>query len=94
MKKRAIILVFALVFTVIFIIASIITVMANSVKNDTLVLKQYGNNIALYKNEKLEEIYDDIDTRLLSDYDRYLLRKGIKIENYEHLKTILEDYDG
>ncbi len=87
------IIIFALILTLAAIISAIIIVYAFKKNNEPYYLKSLNNNVALYKGKVLVEVYDDINTNNLTDYDRYLLRNGIVVENIENIDEILEDYN-
>ena len=94
MTKRIRILAIITAVSVILIVFCIITV--NNFKaeqNQKLILKTKGTHLALYKGQRIVEVYDEIDVRRLTDYDRHLLNKGITIESESELLAILEDYD-
>lgn len=94
MTKKLRILAITVAVSIFIIIICLITI--NNVKptkTQDLVLKTSGNNIALYKGEQIIEVYDEIDVRRLTDYDRQLLKKGILVESESDLLSILEDYD-
>ena len=65
-----------------------------TITKDTYTLRSYRNSVALYKNEELLQIYDDIVLNTLPESDIYQLSKGIVIENLAQISSILEDYDG
>lgn len=62
--------------------------------DNSLYLKAYENTVALYKNEKIEEIYEDIVLNALPIKDQNMLKQGILINNDEELLELLEDFDG
>ena len=64
--------------------------------NETAVytLKTHGENIALYKNNSVKEIYYTVDTENLPQADIDLLDKGIILENPDDVWIYIEDYDG
>ena len=85
----------------VLILLSAITLLSNpnykkekSISDDVYVLKSYKNCLALYKNDEIFEIYDDIVLNTLPVGDVIVLNKGIVIENLSDVSNILEDYDG
>lgn len=93
MTKSRKFIIFSLSITLSLILAAIILVFAYKESKTPYYLKSLNQNVALYKGKTLIEIYDDIDINLLTDYDRYLLRNGIIVENPEKIDEILEDYN-
>lgn len=57
-------------------------------------LKAYKNTVALYKGEKLMEIYDGIVLDTLPEADRYALEDGIDFDDLNAVRSAVEDYDG
>ncbi len=94
LKRRCLICCIMICLTFITVMASVITVNAKRSAVPQKILKEYGNSIALYVGRDVERVYPDIDIRNLTDYDRYLLRKGIIITNESQLAELLADYDG
>lgn len=85
-----------IVVTLSVIIVAVCIISTNIIRtreNQPLILKAKDDHIALYKGDRIIEEYDDIDIRMLTDYDRYLLRNGIEVTDRTHLLSILEDYD-
>ena len=58
------------------------------------ILKEYNNTVALYKGEKVLNVYDGIVVSSLPNDDRQRLKNGIKLRNPEDAQAIIEDYDG
>ena len=58
-------------------------------------MKEYNGKIALFRenSEKPYQIFE-IETYLLPDADRQMLKEGIFAEDEETLRKILEDWDG
>ena len=57
-------------------------------------LKSYRNCVALYKNEEIIEIYDDIVLSNLPEKDKDNLKNGIEFESIADVDCALKDYDG
>lgn len=69
---------------------------AKSSKNesDLWVLHSYGNNVALYKNEQVVEVYSGILLDTLPEEDKRQLDNGLLFHSKEEALTAIEDYDG
>lgn len=93
MTKSRKFIIYSLSITLSFIIAAIIFVFCYKKSKEPYYLKSFENNVALYKGNRIVEIYDDININILTDYDRFLLRNGIIVENIEKVDEILEDYN-
>ncbi len=61
---------------------------------ETYTLKSYRNCVALYKNEEIIEIYDDIVLNNLPPNDKAILKSGIEFNSISEVDTALQDYDG
>lgn len=95
MKNRLSIVIGTLCMTVFVIIASVISVFADNKKEENdLILKEYNGSVALFQNDEIKEIYDEIVISVLPDSDKEILKSGIVIESEEQLASIIEDYDG
>lgn len=62
-------------------------------KREIWQLKAEDNNIALYKNEELIEIFDDIYVDVLPKADREELKNGISFETRSDAMKAAEDYN-
>ncbi len=56
-------------------------------------LKAYGDFLALYKGEKVEEIYEEIVISSLPSLDREKFINGVTVTDFEKLDEILEDFE-
>lgn len=61
---------------------------------ETWILHSYGNNVALYKNKEIVEVFGAIMLDTLPDEDKRLLDNGIAFPNKEEALNAIEDYDG
>ncbi len=61
---------------------------------ESWVLHSYGNNVALYKDEEIIEVYGGIMLDTLPDEDKKLLDNGIVFSSREEAVNAIEDYDG
>ncbi len=61
---------------------------------DIYTLRSYRNCVALYKNEEIIEIYDDIVFNNLPPNDKAILKNGIEFYNISDVDIALMDYDG
>ncbi|MBQ8203154.1 MAG: hypothetical protein IJZ75_02620 [Clostridia bacterium] len=59
----------------------------------TYTLKSYRNCVALYENQEIVEIYDEIVLSNLPPSDRNNFDKGIVFESKTDAHIALEDYD-
>lgn len=69
-------------------------ILTDTKKENKYILKTYEDNIALFKNGKVEEIYDTVTIWELPDKDINLLNEGIKLKSKEQALQYVEDYDG
>lgn len=58
------------------------------------VLSSYGNNVALYNENEVVEVYGSISIENLPVGDRERLKRGIVFRSREEARTAVEDYDG
>ena len=95
-KQRNIII----ISVVLTVAAVIILVVAGFAASDTeyepsgWVIKSYGNSVALYNGDELEEIYTDIVLDTLPPEDVNMLESGIVFPTREEAEQAMEDYDG
>ena len=62
-------------------------------ENDYYTIKEYDGKIAVFKNTEDTPItVYEAYISLLPEYDRNLLKKGIKAKSTEELQKIIEDY--
>lgn len=94
MKNRLVILTVVLTLTVLVVITSFISVLANENERNTVILREYNNSAALFRGKEIIKTYDEIVISVLPESDRKLLEMGIVIESEEQLNSIIEDYDG
>jgi len=94
MKKKLLILTFAVLITLTFIIASLFNNNVTQQSDDTLVLKENNGQVVLFEGTQILRVYDTIIIDVLPDSDKEALKRGITIENEEQLLSIIEDYDG
>ena len=94
MKKKLLILTFAVLITLTFIIASLSNNNVTQQSDDTLVLKENNGQVVLFEGTQVLRVYDTIIIDVLPDSDKEALKRGITIENEEQLLSIIEDYDG
>ena len=80
------------VITALFITLGILYSPVKS-KREIWQLKTLENNIALYKNEELIEIFDDIYLDVLPAADREELKNGIAFETRSDAVRATEDYN-
>ena len=90
-KTAAAVLAFTLIFTTILIV---ISYRNKKSEYEQYTLREYKGTVALYKGEKIIDIYDGIVTANLPLADREELAKGIDVKNSDEAQIIIEDYDG
>ena len=81
--------------TLIFNVLLILLFYRNKSQNEVkYVLKDYNENVALFKDDEVITVYDGIVLTSLpySDIQRFI--EGIKVESPEEAETIIENYDG
>lgn len=103
MKKRLFLLGGTVIATVI-LCAVLLTVstsagatadaVSSSPEELNFTLLAYGGAVALFDDEELLEVYDDIVLNALPPADRTALEEGIAIKSFEQLSALLEDFDG
>lgn len=96
-KKRAVILIVAVIFAA-TALGALITkgLIDNKFVNEAAkryTLKTYGDFLALYNGEKLEEIYEEIVISSLPPLDREKFLNGVTVTDIEKLDEILEDFE-
>ncbi len=62
-------------------------------KSNIYTLKSYRNCVALYENQEIVEIYNEIVLNNLPPTDRQILEKGINFNSKTDVQSALEDYD-
>ena len=97
-KKRAVILIVAVIVAAAALGALITkSLLDDKFDNDgaynQYTLKAYGDFLALYKGEKLEEIYEEIVITSLPALDREKFLNGVTVSDIERLDEILEDFE-
>ena len=77
------------------LIATLVSLLRiNTEQNAKWVLHSYGNNIALYNNDEIVEVYGSVAIDTLPIEDRNRLNNGIVFRTREEALTAIEDYDG
>ncbi len=94
MKNKLLILAVVICLTVLVVLASFISVMANENEEKAVILKEHNGSVALFRGKEIIKLYDEIVISVLPESDRELLKNGIVIESEEQLNSIIEDYDG
>ncbi len=61
---------------------------------EKFMLKSYKNTVALYKNDELIRVYNNIVLNTLPQKDIQSFNKGIPVSNEIQAELMLEDYDG
>ena len=99
MKKRTRIYLIAILISLFIalglLIATLVSLLrSNDVKQTRWVLHSYGNNIALYNNEQIVEVYGSVSLDTLPQRDVNKLNEGIFFNTREEALSAVEDYDG
>lgn len=98
MKKTKIYLIAILISLLIalgLLIATLVSLLkATETKETKWVLHSYGNNIALYNNEQIVEVYGSVSLDTLPQRDVNKLNEGIFFNTREEALSAIEDYDG
>lgn len=99
MKKRRRIYLIAILISLLIALGILITTLfsllrVNDVKETKWVLHSYGNNIALYNNEEIVEVYGTVSLDTLPQKDIKRLNEGIVFNTREEALSAIEDYDG
>ncbi len=77
------------------LIATLVSLLKQNITQETKwVLHSYGNNIALYNNDEIVEVYGSVALDTLPLEDRNRLDNGIVFNTREEALTAIEDYDG
>ncbi len=84
----------ALIVCIIVIVFSSIGPKQPTQISDVYTLRAYKNTVALYKNDTMLTVYDDIVLNTLPQSDILAFRKGIAVSSQDEAENILEDYDG
>ncbi len=97
-KKRGVIITIAVIFAVVALSAIITKTLLdekfdNNGTANEYTLKAYGDFLALYEGEKLEEIYEEIVISSLPALDREKFINGVTVKDIEKLDEILEDFE-
>jgi len=60
------------------------------------ILKEYNGCIGVFKEGEKEpsRVLEDVVVKSLPEYDRKLLKTGIKVYSLWELQDLIEDYDG
>lgn len=85
---------------IVIIILLILTVAANKEQTDekynekVYVVKSYKNTVALYIDDDIAEVYDNIVLNSLPQSDQNKLNKGICVKDENEAIRLIENYDG
>lgn len=60
------------------------------------IVKETEGKIAVFESGKSEPLYylEEVVFKTLPEYDRQLLKSGIKVKTDKELQKVIEDYDG
>ncbi len=85
-----------LISTVVAVFLLILTGLkfTNDTVESSYKLKAYKNTVALYKNNEMVEVYEDVVLSNLPEGDRISLGEGIEFKNMQQVRLALQDYDG
>ncbi len=97
LKTRLIVLVIAVIIS----IASIAAINSyagkleqNAADLQPLILREYQGSVAVYKGDRVLEIFRTVEFNALPEYDKNQLKNGIAFENMEEVYSVIEDFDG
>ena len=66
---------------------------AGNANNYEYLLKEYEGRLAVYKKNSTEpDMVFDLLIKMLPEYDRSMLQRGIYMETYEDAQRMVEDY--
>lgn len=66
----------------------------SNAEGEKYLLKAHENTVALFKENKIIKVYDEIVLSTLPESDIYTLKNGIVYEKIEDADLAAEDYDG
>ena len=94
-KKRLIIMVSLISLSIITVITAVIITLNKNANKLTpeYRLIAYENNIALFKNDELIKIFDEVVLNSLPKYDQESFKKGIIVSEINKIDEIIEDYE-
>lgn len=94
-KKRLIIMLSLISLSIITVITAVfVTLNKNTNKlTQEYRLIAYENNIALFKNDELIKIFDEVVLNSLPKYDQESFKKGIIVSEINKIDEIIEDYE-
>lgn len=91
-KKTALtVIIFTLILSVILIL---IYYRSNKAVKDKYILKEYNGTVALFENDDILSVYDEIVLSAFPSADRQRFSEGIQVNSPEDALKIIEDYDG
>ena len=61
--------------------------------DSTYLIKSYKNTVALYQNEKIVKVYENIVLNTLPQQDILNFNKGIKVSTPTQAEIYLEDFE-
>lgn len=64
-----------------------------SYTNEAYVLKSYKNTVALYKQDEIITVYQNVVLNTLPEKDRLNFKKGIPVSDPSQAEILLEDFD-
>lgn len=77
----------------VFLICSVVIMKKGRNEPNIYKLMAYENNVALYRNEELILVYDEIVLNSLPEYDQESFKKGIIVSEINKIDEIIEDYE-
>lgn len=93
-KQKKLSLVFMIITVEVVAIIVALGIVAQSQNNNDWVLKSYNNTVALYNNDKITEIFEEIVLDTLPDADIRQLENGIVFTTRDEAIRAIEDFDG
>ncbi len=97
MKRRLIILVVVVALSITAVLAiNSFTGKLKLMAEATLpyVLREYQGSVAVYKGDKVLEIFRTVNYNSLPEYDKNQLKNGMIFKDMNEIYSVIEDFDG
>lgn len=99
MEKRTVKSIYAVILVCAICLSAIIITLSYVLKAEKeepteWVLASYGDNVALYNQNEIVEVYGSISLENLPVADRERIKRGIVFDSKSEAELAVEDYDG
>ena len=99
MEKRTVRSIYIVILVCAICLSAIIITFSFSIKIEKeepneWVLASYGDNVALYNQNEVVEVYGSISLENLPVADRERIKRGIIFDSKSEAELAVEDYDG